>query len=383
MSSTSSSSSSPVNQPWPSSKGKEKVTYDDVMNKGNKGIHIKEPEDHLYYDNSSSSSDDDLHGLMDPNNTDDGSAADEESSDDSTEEGESSPDNTVTVDGSRNSPRDKSVYNCSYCAKSFSSPQALGGHQNGHKMERLYQSHTHNSIGNGVEYLNNISMGSGMSVGMTPSPSSFMQLPPSPTIPPFRPVFRGGANSLHHHQPMNVMMGNNNLDINNSYNPYHHDGLFQNNAARPSNLFRPVPVPAGIAYSHAGSGAVGVGNMMGAFQPNIAYPGAGSGSGAVGIGSISGAFHDQRPYEFQNRGLYGGASEHPLPRRPPMAAAGIGRIRDEEDEDNSGGVNKRRRLNEPCETQQGGIEFVLLPSAARNNNDTKVEIDFGLVPKRD
>ncbi|MED6124619.1 hypothetical protein PIB30_060602 [Stylosanthes scabra] len=338
MSNTSSSSS--ANQPCPNNKGKEKVTYDN------------------------SSSDDDHHGLMDPNNKDGSAAfavAVEESSDDSTEEGESSPDN--------------SVYNCGYCEKSFSSPQALGGHQNCHKMERLYQSYANNNIGNGIQFLNNIGMGG---VGM--NSSSFMQLPSSPTIPPFRPFFGGGANSLHHYQPMNMMTGNNNLEINNSYHPYHH-GLFHNNAARPSNLFRPVPVRAGIAYPHAGSGsgsgALGVGNIIGAYQPNIAYPHAGS--GAVGIRSISGAFPP--PYGFQNRGLYGaGASEYPL---PPLAAAGIGRIR--EDDDDSGGVmNKKPRVNEACdETQHGEFEFVLLPSAARNNNDVKVEIDFGLVPNRD
>ncbi|MED6223702.1 hypothetical protein PIB30_076678 [Stylosanthes scabra] len=104
----------------------------------------------------------------------------EESSDDSTEEGEPSPNNTVTVDGNRNSPKDKTtLYNCSDCEKSFSSPQALGG---GHQMERMYQSHTYNSIGNGIEFLNNIAMG----LGMNPSPSSFMQLPSSPTISPFQ-----------------------------------------------------------------------------------------------------------------------------------------------------------------------------------------------------
>ncbi|MED6124615.1 hypothetical protein PIB30_060598 [Stylosanthes scabra] len=371
MSNTSSSSS--ANQPCPSNKGKEKVTYDDEMNKGKaKGILIKEPDHHYY----NSSSDDDHDGLMDPNNNDGSAAfavAAEESSDDSTEEGEPSPDNSVTAGGNRNSPR---VYNCSYCEKSFASPQALGGHQNSHKMERLYQSQTNNTNGNGIQFLNNVGMGGvGMGLGMNPSPSSFMP-PTSPTIPPFRPFFGGGANSLHHYQPMNMMMGNNNLEINNSIYPYHH-GLVQNNAARPSNLFRPVPVRAGIAYPHAGSGsgsgALGVENIIGAFQPNIAYPHAGSGSGAVGIGEF------QRPYGFQSRG----ASEHPHPPRPPMAAAaGIRRIR--EDDDESGGVNKRPRLNEACdETQHGEFKFVLLPSAARNNDDTKVEIDFGLVPKRD
>ncbi|MED6189837.1 hypothetical protein PIB30_099934, partial [Stylosanthes scabra] len=57
---------------------------------------------------------------------------------------------------------------------------------------------------------------------------------------------------------------------------------------------------SGLPYPHAGSGsgAVGVGNIIGAFQPNIAYPRAGS--GAVWIGSITGAI--QRPYGFQIRG---------------------------------------------------------------------------------
>ncbi|XLR69118.1 hypothetical protein S83_019790, partial [Arachis hypogaea] len=49
---------------------------------------------------------------------------------------------------------------------------------------------------------------------------------------------------------------------------------------------------------------------------------------------------------------------------------------------NNGGV-ERQIVNEACETPQGEFEFVLLPCAARNNENNMVEIDFGLVPKKD
>ncbi|QHO46701.1 hypothetical protein HN51_016196 [Arachis hypogaea] len=342
------SSSSPANQP--DKKGKEKVNFDE-MNK-DKQILVNEPNVPNNMNNKRKAimlGDDHDH----PNT--DGSAAVTEDGSDSTKEQEPNSDKTLII-GSQNSQKKKISYNCTFCDKSFSSAQALGGHQNGHRMERMQQSHNKNSSGNdGIQLLNNMTMGAGMN---SSSSTSSMELPSSPTIPSFRPFFNG--------EPNMMIMGYNNNIINNDYHPYHH-GLFQNNGGRPSNFFSPGPV-------------VGANN-------NFAYPRVGSAFDAVGVGNV-GAF--QHPYEFQTRvGLNdaasvnpgpGGTSQHP---RPAMAAVEISRTRIGNNNNNNNGGVERQIVNEACETPQGEFEFVLLPCAARNNENNMVEIDFGLVPKKD
>ncbi|RYR53561.1 hypothetical protein Ahy_A06g028739 [Arachis hypogaea] len=236
------SSSSPANQP--DKKGKEKVNFDE-MNK-DKQILVNEPNVPNNMNNKRKAimlGDDHDH----PNT--DGSAAVTEDGSDSTKEQEPNSDKTLII-GSQNSQKKKISYNCTFCDKSFSSAQALGGHQNGHRMERMQQSHNKNSSGNdGIQLLNNMTMGA---VGL-------------------------------------------------------------NDAAS----VNPGP---------------------------------------------------------------GGTSQHP---RPAMAAVEISRTRIGNNNNNNNGGVERQIVNEACETPQGEFEFVLLPCAARNNENNMVEIDFGLVPKKD
>ncbi|KAJ1404527.1 Zinc finger C2H2-type [Sesbania bispinosa] len=42
----------------------------------------------------------------------------------------------VIILGESNARNQKAAYSCGFCNKSFVTPQALGGHQNGHKWER-------------------------------------------------------------------------------------------------------------------------------------------------------------------------------------------------------------------------------------------------------
>ena len=113
-------------------------------------------------------------------------------------------------------------YNCGFCDKSFHSPQALGGHQNGHKWER-YLKH-------GIQYVN-------MAMGR----SSSLESPPSPTIPSCKPFNGNQGVSLspmtmtqHHHNnnPMMIMMGNNGHQHDGpNYGTFQHGGITSLNAA--------------------------------------------------------------------------------------------------------------------------------------------------------